>query len=81
MNSTRTAFTCFSKSNGVERIAEVAQSLDVDALALCHAGVHHARDVAQDGLDIGVAHCGNLRQILGDGFRFYRFALDDSLGS
>ena len=38
------------------------------------------RNVAQDGLDIGVAHCGNLRQILGDGFRFYRFALHDGLG-
>ena len=37
--------------------------------------VHHTRNVAQDGLDIGVAHCGNLRQILCDSFRFYRLAL------
>ena len=60
---------------GVERVAEVAEARDVDALALCHAGVHHSRNVAQDGLDIGVAHCGNLRQILSDGFRFYSPAL------
>lgn len=64
----------------VQHIAEVAQALDMDAFALCHAGVHYACEVAQYGLDIGVADCGDSRQVSGDNFRFYRFALHDGLG-
>lgn len=50
-------------AHGVERAAKVAKACDVDAFALCHADVHYSRNVAQDGLDIRVAHCGNLRQV------------------
>ena len=67
-------------ARAVERVAEVAQPLDVDALAHRHACVHHACDVTQHGLHVRVAHCGNLRQILGDGLRFYRLTLHDGLG-
>lgn len=65
---------------GVKHVAEVTQSLDVDALALSHAGVHHARYVAQYGLHVRVTYCGDLRQITGDGFRFHRLSLHDDLG-
>ena len=64
----------------VERVAEIAQPLDVDALALRHARVHHACDVAQYGLHVTVAHCGDFRQILGDGLRFHGLALHNGLG-
>lgn len=64
----------------VEHVAEVAESLDVDALALHHAGMHHACDVAQHGLNVGVTYGGDLGQILGDGLRFYGLALHDGLG-
>lgn len=63
----------------VERIAEVAQPLDVDTLALCHARVHHACDVAQHGLHVRVIYCGYFRQILCDGLRFHGLALHDGL--
>lgn len=66
-------------SLGVEHVAEVTQAFDVDALALAHAGVHHAGDVAQHGLHVRVAHCGDFRQVMGDGLRFYGFTLHDGL--
>jgi len=62
-------------AGGVEHIAEVAQILDVDDLALVHAGAHHACNVAQHGLNVGVTHCGDFCQILGNGLRFHGFAL------
>ena len=42
----------------VQHVAEVAQSFDVDALALAHAGVHCRGDVAQHGLHVGVRVSG-----------------------
>ena len=42
-------------AHGVEDVAEIAQTLDVDALSLRHTGVHHACDVAQHGLYVRVA--------------------------
>ena len=66
-------------AGAVQRVAEVAEALDVDALAHRHTGVHHAGDVAQHGLHVRITNGGNFRQILGDGFRFHRFALHDGL--
>ena len=64
----------------VEHVAEVAQPLDVHALALRHAGVHHAGDVAQHGLHVRVAYGGDFREVSGDGFGFDGFSLYDGLG-
>lgn len=64
----------------VKHVAEISQSLDVHALALRHARVHHARNVAQHGLNIRVTHCGDFRQILCDGLRFHGLPLHYGLG-
>ncbi len=42
---------------GVECVAEVAEPFDMNALALAHAGVHQAGDVARHGLHIRVTYC------------------------
>lgn len=65
-------------TGGIAYVAEVAEAIDVDALALRHAGVHYAGDAAQDGLHVEVRYGGNLRQVFGDGFRFHRVALHHS---
>lgn len=55
-------------------------ALDVDALALRHARVHHACDVAQHGLHVTVTYCEDFRQILCYGLRFHGLALHYGLG-
>jgi len=47
----------------------------VDALALRHTAVHHCCDVAEDGLHVGVADCGDLRKVFGYGLCFHWLAL------
>ena len=50
---------------GLQRVAEGAQAVQADALALRHVVRHHARQLAQDGHHVGVGDGAHLAQPLG----------------
>ena len=54
---------------GVQRVAERAEAVQADGLALRHIVGQHAGHLGQHGHDVGVADGGDLRQATGDGFQ------------
>ena len=65
---------------GLQRVAEGAQAVQADRLALRHVVRHHARQLAQDGHHVGVGDGAHLAQPLGHFLHRDGLTHDDSTG-